>query len=129
MLNDPLANVLSALLNAERIGKKEVYVKPVSRTILKVLALIQEAHYIGVTGVHEDTKGNYANIHLIGKVNKCGAIKPRYPVGMVDYERFEKRFLPARDFGLLFVTTSQGIMTHREAKSKNLGGRLLAYIY
>jgi len=40
-----------------------------------------------------------------------------------------KRFLPARDMGILVVSTSEGVMSHHEAAEKNLGGRLLAYVY
>jgi len=46
-----------------------------------------------------------------------------------NYEKFEKRYLPAKDFGMIIVSTNQGIMTHIEAKEKGLGGRLLAYVY
>jgi len=47
----------------------------------------------------------------------------------MEYEKWEKRFLPAFDFGLLIVSTSQGVMTHKEAREKGIGGRLIAYVY
>ena len=46
-----------------------------------------------------------------------------------DFEKFERRYLPAKDMGILIVSTPAGIMTHVEAKKKGLGGRLLAYCY
>ena len=46
-----------------------------------------------------------------------------------EFEKFEKRFLPAQDFGILILTTNQGVMTHKEAKERKIGGRLLAYVY
>ena len=48
---------------------------------------------------------------------------------MQDFEKYEKRFLPAKDFGIIIMTTPQGIMTHIEAKKKSTGGKLLAYCY
>jgi small subunit ribosomal protein S8 len=48
---------------------------------------------------------------------------------MDEYEKFEKRFLPAKGVGVLIVSTIKGIMTHEEAKGKTLGGRLIAYCY
>ena len=60
---------------------------------------------------------------------KCGAIKPNFSVKKDGFEKFEKRYLPAKDFGVLIVSTSQGIMTHVEAKEKKLGGKLIAYVY
>ncbi len=66
---------------------------------------------------------------LSGGINKCGAIRPRYSVGKSDYEKFERRYLPAKDFGILIVSTQNGVMTNQSAKEKSLGGRLLAYVY
>ncbi|MEM3026452.1 MAG: 30S ribosomal protein S8, partial [Thermoproteota archaeon] len=43
--------------------------------------------------------------------------------------KFEKMFLPAFNVGLLIVSTPQGLMTHSEAKSRKIGGRLIAYVY
>jgi small subunit ribosomal protein S8 len=66
---------------------------------------------------------------LIGNVNNAGVIKPRFSVTKDNYEKFEKRFLPARNIGVMVVSTSQGIMTHHESKKKNIGGRLIAFCY
>ena len=45
------------------------------------------------------------------------------------YEKWESRYLPAQDFGLLIMSTNQGVMNHYEAKKERIGGRLLAYIF
>lgn len=128
-LNDPLANVLSNIWNAEKIGKPDCTAKPASKIITQVLDILKAKHYIGAYEIIKDNKGNIIKINLLGKVNKCGAIKPRYPVQYTNYEKYEKRYLPAKDFGVIVVSTSKGIMTHEEAKEKKLGGKLLAYCY
>ena len=46
-----------------------------------------------------------------------------------EYEKWESRYLPARDLGLLILTTNQGVMNHYDAKKERVGGRLLAYIF
>ena len=56
-------------------------------------------------------------------------IKPRHSVKRSDFDTWESRYLPARDFGLLILTTNQGIMDHFEAKKERVGGRLLAYVF
>jgi|GEM_PF-2562576 small subunit ribosomal protein S8 len=38
-------------------------------------------------------------------------------------------FLPSKDIGILVVTTNQGVMSHKEASAKGLGGKLLGYVY
>ncbi len=129
MLNDPLANVLSVIRNAEHRGMKQCSIKPASKLIGRVLDILNAKRYIGKHAVVEDGRGNIIEVSLIGAVNKCGAIKPRFSVTTGSYEKYEKRFLPAKDFGVLIVSTPKGIMTHTEAKAKGFGGKLLAYCY
>jgi len=128
-LNDSLANALSVILNSDRIGKTEVKIRPVSKIIKQVLTLMNENGYIGAYEEIESSGGNYLTVNLIGKLNNCGAIKPKYPVTLKGYEKFEKRFLPAKNFGFMVVSTSKGIMPHTKAKEMKIGGRLLAYCY
>ena len=73
------------------------------------------------------TKGGYLKINLLGSINAIGVIKPRFAVSVDEFEKFEKRFLPAQDMGIILVSTSKGIMTHTEAKNK-IGGKLFAYV-
>lgn len=129
MLNDPLANVLSNIQNLEKVGKTRCLAKPSSKIIEKVLTIMKKNGYVKEFKVINDGKGGVIEIILTGKINKCGAIKPRYNVKKDGYEKFEKRYLLAKDFGIIIVSTPKGIMTHLEAKEKNFGGRLLAYIY
>jgi small subunit ribosomal protein S8 len=46
-----------------------------------------------------------------------------------EFEQWEKRTLPSREVGLLVVSTSKGVLSHKEAKEKNIGGKLLAFVY
>lgn len=129
MLNDTLATALSAILNREKIGKKECVIRQSSKMIKVVLKIMNDNNYIGSFEEIVTAKGNLLKVNLLGDINKCGAIKPRYSVKKDEYEKFEKRYLPAKDFGIIFVSTPKGIMTHIEAKKKNIGGKLLAYCY
>ena len=128
MLNDPLANVMNVIVNAQRVGKATCIVTPVSKLIKTVLQMMQDRQYIGSVE-YKDVRGGIATIHLLGKINKCGVIKPRFSVAKDNYTKFEKRFLPAKDFGIIIVSTSKGVMTHTEAKEKKLGGKVLAFVY
>ena len=77
----------------------------------------------------DDNRAGQFKVELEGNINKCGVIKPRHAVKKDEFEKFEKRYLPAKNFGILIVTTPEGIMTHYEAKERGIGGRLLAYMY
>ena len=79
--------------------------------------------------VVESLPNTQFKVELEGNINKCGVIKPRHAVKKDEFEKFEKRYLPAKNFGILIVTTPEGIMTHYEAKERGIGGRLLAYMY
>lgn len=128
-MNDLINNAVANIKNSSRIGKEEVLLSPTSRLLIDVLTIFQKGGYIGEFEVLEDKKGGQVKVKLIKKINDCGIIKPRFPVGFEEYPKWEKRYLPARDFGILVVTTSKGVMTHKEAKEQKTGGRLIAYIY
>lgn len=130
MLNDPLANALSKIFNLEKVTKKECSIYPVSKVIKQVLDVMREEGYVGsYEEIDHKQKGNELQVNLLGKINKCGAIKPRYAIQTTDFEKFEKRYLPAKNFGIIILSTPKGIMTHIKAQKQKLGGRLLAYCY
>lgn len=128
-LNDPLASVLSAIQNAEQRGKNEITTKANSTLIRKVLDIMIAEGYVGGYDVAEDSKGDLLTVRLAGRINKIGVIKPRYQIKKDEFERFEKRFLPARGFGVIIISTVKGLMTHEQAKAESLGGTLISYCY
>jgi small subunit ribosomal protein S8 len=129
MLNDPLATALSKILNAERRSKKGVLIKPTSKVIKTIFNLMNENNYIGAFEEIKDGKGDFLKVNLLGNINNCGVIKPRFSVKKDEFEKWEKRYLPAKDFGFIIISTPQGIMTHDQAKEKQIGGKLLVYCY
>jgi len=128
MLNDPLSNALSKILSYERISKQECVVNS-SKIIKKVLEIMQNKGYIGSFEEIKSSRGNSLRVNLLGAINNCGVIKPRFNVKITDFTKFETRYLPAQDFGILIVSTSKGMMSHNEAKEKGIGGRLIAFCY
>ena len=128
-LNDTLANVMSHILIEDNKGKKEITVRPSSKLIINILKLLHENNYIGSFKEVKDLKGGYIIVNLLGNINKCGVIKPRYNVKSDNYEKFEKRYLPAYGFGFLIVSTNKGLMTGEDAIKNNMGGKLIAYVY
>ncbi len=128
MRHDTLADVLSAIKNAERVGKKEC-ITPSSNLVREVLKVIQKDGYIGTFEFIDDGRSGKFRVELKNRVNDSNVIKPRYSVKMDEFEKWEKRFLPAKDFGILILSTNKGIMTHNEAKKQHVGGKLLAYVF
>ncbi len=129
MQNDILSSALSKIANAEKVGRTDCTLHPTSKVVTGVLRILQDNKYVGGLDEQQTKRGAVLTINLIGNINKCGAVKPRFSVAKEEYERFEKRFLPAKDFGILVLSTPNGIMTHYEAKKQGIGGKLLAYCY
>jgi len=129
MLNDPLANALSSMKNAELRGKGICNIQPSSKLIGGVLNLLKEKGYIKEFEYVDDGKAGVFKVNLNGNINNCGVIKPRYPIKNEDLDKWESRYLPAQHFGLLILTTTKGILSQDEARKNGIGGKLLAYIY
>ena len=128
-LNDPLANTMSHILNCEKKSKKICTIRNSSKLIKSVLTILKDKKYIENFKSNTTNVGETLEIGLNGAINKCGVIKPRFAVKKKNFEKFEKRYLPARDFGIIIISTAKGLITHDEAIEKNIGGKLIAYCY
>ncbi len=128
-MSDIVTNFFSHLTNCARRGKKEVYYRPISKLILNILEVMKRHGYVESYEVVTWEKGGVVKVVLSDSFNKAGAIKPRFPVQKRDWEWYEKIYLPARDFGILIVSTSQGVMSNKEAKKLGIGGVLIGYVY
>jgi len=128
-LVDPIANAMVSIKNSDIASKRECTFRPASKLLGKILEVMQKKGYIGIYEFIDDGREGIYKIELKGKINDCKAIKPRYAVKKDGFEKFEKRYLPSKDVGMLIVSTPEGVLTHKEAKESNIGGRLLAYIY
>lgn len=129
MLHDPLNDAMTALKNAETSGKKECILRPASKLVGRVLKVLQEHDYISQFEYIDDGRGGVYKAVLKGNINDCGVIKPRFAVGRKEMERWEARYLPAQDFGVLILTTTAGVISQTKAKEMGIGGKLLAYVY
>jgi small subunit ribosomal protein S8 len=126
---DTLTNGLITIINNELRNKRECIISPASKLLGRVLRIMQLNGYIGEFEFIDDGRTGKFKVQLLGRINKCSAIKPRFAVRIGEFEDWEKKFLPSRDVGLMVVSTSKGVMAHREAEEKNMGGRLLAFVY
>jgi small subunit ribosomal protein S8 len=129
MQSDPLNDAMSVMKNASSNGKSECVIQPSSKLIGRVLKVMQDHGYINQFEYVEDGKAGEFRVMLKGAINNCGVIKPRYSVKKDDLGKYEARFLPAQDFGLLIITTTAGVVTQDRAKELGIGGKLIAFVY
>jgi len=123
MSQDTVADVLNQMMNAKKAGKEILVTTRYSNLMIKVLDMMKQYGYI-------EYELNEGKLKITMKdINECKAVKPRYTVGKASIEKYVRRFLPARNFGFVIVSTSKGLMTHQEAQENKLGGSLIAYFY
>jgi len=104
--------------------------------------------YIGEFEIIDDHRSGKIVIQLNGRLNKTGVISPRFNVQVTQIESWVNLLLPSRGFGIIIlvrpfsyckragaeaeVSCSDlllGILDHEEARRKNVGGKLLGYVY
>jgi len=125
MSQDLTSDALSKIMNAKRSRKQEILVRSYSKLLLSVFDIAKKNGYIKSYEINKDK-----NLKIvIGKLNECNSIKPRFEINARDIEKYVRRYLPARNFGILVISNGEGVMTHYEALEKGFGGSLIAYFY
>jgi len=126
---DTLANGLTTIMNNEMRNKRECIISPASKLLGGVLRVMQLNGYIGEFEFVDDGRSGKFKVQLLGRINKCGAIRPRFSAGVDEIEGWEKKFLPSREVGILVVSTPRGVLSHKDAREKHSGGKLLAFVF
>ena len=124
-----LSDALKTILNAERAGKRQVLIRPSAKVIIRFLKLMQKRNYIGDFEVVDDRRGGKVVIELLGRINKCGVISPRFDIGVTEYEKVVANLLPSRQFGYIVMTTNIGIIDQEKARRRHVGGKILGFFY
>jgi small subunit ribosomal protein S15Ae len=124
-----LADNLKTMTNAEKRGRRQVMLRPSSKVVVKFLQQMMKHGYIGEFEIIDDHRAGKIVVELIGRINKCGVISPRYDVQVGDIEQWVVSLLPSRQFGKIILTTSMGIMDHDEARRKGTGGKIIGFFY
>lgn len=126
MAHDIISDALNQLRNASKANKKTAIIKRYSKLLISVLDIMQRMKSIESYRMNPENKSIEI---VIGKLKYCRTIKPRLTVQKKEISKYLKRYLPARDYGTVILTTHQGVLTHEEAQEKNLGGSLIAFFY
>ena len=125
MSQDIVSDGLNQIMNAGRIGKRELTIKKYSKVLINLFEMMKEKGHLDYE-INEEEKT--VTVKII-KLNECRAIKPRYYVTVDSIDKYLRRFLPSRNFGSLVISTNKGLMNHKEAITSKIGGSVIAYFY
>ncbi len=125
---DKVSDMFNIIKTHEQKGKKQCKV-PFSKLIGNILETMKNNDYIENYTYVDDGKGGYFEVKLKGKINMCRAIKPRFPVKKDEWFDVEAKYLPAVGIGIIIVSTPKGVMTNEQARKRDMGGRLIGYVY
>ncbi|XP_051009917.1 40S ribosomal protein S15a-like [Acomys russatus] len=127
-MND-LADAFKSINSAEKIGKCQVLIRPCSKVIVQFLTVMMKQGYIDEFEIVDDHRAGKIIVNLIGRLNKCGVISPRFDVHLKDLEKWQNNLLPSRQFGFIVLATSAVILDHEEARRKHTGGKILEFFF
>lgn len=123
MSQDIVADALNEIMNAKKARKSEIVINKNSKLLRNVLDIAKERGYLDY-----NVEGNEIKISL-KNLNEIKAVKPRYTISVKKINNYVRRFLPAKNFGLLIISTNEGLMSHEDAEEKNIGGCIIAYMF
>jgi len=128
---DPLADLLTRIRNACRAKHKKVDI-PSSKIKRNVARLLLEHNFIQNLVEVEDNKQNllriflkydYQNRSFITGLRRISKPSLRIYAGQKDLDRMK------REVGLTILSTSKGILTHRQAREAQVGGEVLLKVW
>ena len=132
MIEDKIADILTRIRNANQLkyDTVEVVATKITEEIARIL---KEEGYISEYKVTKNTNGNTMVLNLKyteGKKQRViTGLRRISKSGLRVYAKHDELPKVLNGLGIAIISTSEGIMTDRDARAKNLGGEVLAYIW
>lgn len=133
MVTDPISDFLTRIRNAQKAGHTTVMI-PASNIKKAMTEILYEQGYI-LKYKFDDKAGKQGEIHIAIKYDrqsKTPVIRELRRIskpGLRQYVRSNDIPKVANGLGIAIISTSAGLMTDKKARSLNIGGELLCYVY
>lgn len=131
IINDPIADMLTRIRNANQMRYKEVLM-PISRMKYDIAKILKEEGFIQSYKVDKNQKPDKLIIILKygqRKERVISGLKRISKPGLRVYAKVEQLPTVLNGLGIAIVSTSKGLMTNKKARKEGLGGEVLAYIW
>lgn len=129
-MTDPIADMLTRIRNANQM-RHEVVDIPTSRIKLQILELLKREGYINDVEYIEDNKQGILRVYLkyVKGERVIKGLKRISKPGLRVYAKKEELPRVFNGLGIAVISTSEGILTDREARQRNIGGEVIAYVW
>jgi len=130
VVTDTIADMLTRIRNANAMRYNEVSV-PASKLKIELARILKEEGFIkNYKIVKEDAQGSIViTLKYVNKERVITGLKRISKPGLRVYAKSSEIPKVLNGLGIAIISTSQGIMTDKEARKQNLGGEVLAYIW
>ncbi len=132
MVNDRIADMLTRIRNANQMKYDEVEVLG-SKMIVEISKILKDEGFIESYKVNPSLKGDTITLVLKYANNKkervITGLKRISKPGLRVYAKSGEIPTVLNGLGIAIISTSSGVMTDKDARNKNLGGEVLAYIW
>ena len=131
VMTDPIADFLTRIRNANMVRHESLEV-PSSNMKVAIANILKSEGFIKDFSVEEDGKQGIMKVFLeCGKNNErvITGLKRISKPGLRVYAKTGEVPKVLNGLGIAIVSTSEGVITDKEARAKNVGGEVLAYVW
>lgn len=131
LVNDPIADMLTRIRNANQMRYKEVEV-PASKLKIEMARILKEEGFISDYNTKKGENEDFIVLNLKYGQNKervITGLKRISKPGLRVYAKAEDVPKVLNGLGIAIISTSKGLMTDKQARTEVVGGEVLAYIW
>lgn len=131
VMTDPIADFLTRIRNANMVRHESVEI-PASHMKKDITEILKREGFIRDYEVIEDDKQGLIRIFLKYGQNRdrvISGLKRISRPGLRSYVKADAVPKVLNGLGIAIISTSEGVITDKEARAKNVGGEVLAYIW
>ncbi|MEE3487088.1 MAG: 30S ribosomal protein S8 [Bulleidia sp.] len=131
-MTDPIADMLTRIRNGAQARMDTVDVAPVSKVKVEIARILKAEGYItnySVSGEGIEKKLTVTLKYGADKRNAITGIKRISKPGLRVYAKQDAVPSVLNGLGIAIISTSQGMMTDKEARKKHAGGEVVAYVW
>ena len=130
-MTDPIADMLTRIRNANTVGHATVDV-PASKMKKSIAGILTEEGYINGYEVIEDNKQGTIRIQMkygADKERVISGIKKISKPGLKVYAKADEVPRVLGGLGIAIISTSNGIISDKEARRLGIGGEVICYVW